>query len=164
MNESISRILVPVDFSAHSDRALRYAANLAAQVGASVEVLHVVENLYPSVAFSEIYVPDMSDVMQAMINEAARQLALIKAGMFPDGADVETSVVVGRPECAIVDRAKAGSFDLIVMGTHGRTGLSHMFMGSVAERVVRTSPCPVLTLHASIAAETSAQARPPKAA
>ena len=124
----------------------------------------MVEDLYSSTAYSEIYVPDIPDLMQTMINEAARRLALIKTGMFPNGADVETAVVVGRPAFAIVDRAKAGSFDLIMMGTHGRTGLSHMFMGSVAERVVRMSPCPVLTLHATAAAETPAQARPPKAA
>lgn len=145
MTESITRILVPVDFSAHSDRALRYAARLAGQVGASVELLHVVEDITYG-AFSEIYVPNMPDLIQEMVNDGVQRLTSLKGTLFPHGADVETIVFVGRPASAIVDHAKAGGFDLIVMGTHGRTGLSHMLMGSVAERVVRTAPCAVLTV------------------
>ena len=145
MTESIDRILVPVDFSAHSDRALRYAAKLAGQVGASVELLHVVENINYG-AFSEVYVPNMPDLMQELVNDGVQRLTSLKAALFPHGTDVETAVFVGHPASAIVDHARAGAFDLIVMGTHGRTGLSHMFMGSVAERVVRTAPCAVLTV------------------
>jgi len=145
MTESITRILVPVDFSAHSDRALRYAAKLAGQVGASVELLHVVENINYG-AFSEAYVPNLPDLMQELVNDGVQRLTSLKAALFPHGADVETAVFVGYPASAIVDHARAGGFDLIVMGTHGRTGLSHMFMGSVAERVVRTAPCAVLTV------------------
>lgn len=145
MTESITRILVPVDFSANSDRALHYAATLAGQVGASVELLHVVEDFTYGV-LSEVYVPDMPDMMQETINSAVERLASLKASVFPHGSDVETFAYVGRPAPTIVEYAKAGGFDLIVMGTHGRTGLSHMFMGSVAERVVRTAPCAVLTV------------------
>jgi nucleotide-binding universal stress UspA family protein len=99
--------------------------------------------------------------MQEMINNAVERLASLKAEAFPHGADVETAVFAGRPAATIVDRAQAGRFDLIVMGTHGRTGLSHMFMGSVAERVVRTSPCAVLTVRG---AADSAAAGPAAAA
>ena len=157
MTESITRILVPVDFSPHSERAIRYAARLAGQVGASVELLHVVEE-FSYGAFSEVYVPNMPDLMQEMINEASAKLVSLKSDMFLHGADVEAAVFVGRPSAAIVDRAQAGGFDLIVMGTHGRTGLSHMFMGSVAERVVRTAPCPVLTVRGEAGAEASTPA------
>ena len=161
MSGAIRRILVPVDFSAHSDRAVRYAATLAGQVGASVALLHVVEDLLATTAYSEVLIADVADVMQATINRSYRQLQLLKEGMFPHGADVETTAVVGRPAHAIVERAASGGFDLVVMGTHGRTGLSHMVMGSVAERVVRTSPCAVLTVRAEALAEGPAA---PKAA
>lgn len=157
MTESITRILVPVDFSAHSDRAIRYAATLAGKVGASVELLHVVED-FAYGAFSEVYVPNLPAMVEEMINDASARLARLKAGMFPHGADIEIAVFAGRPAATIVERAEAGGFDLIVMGTHGRTGLSHMLMGSVAERVVRVSPCPVLTVRGAGTAET---AKPP---
>ena len=159
MNGAIRRILVPVDFSAHSDRAVRYAATLAGQVGASVELLHVVEDLLATTAYSKVFVADVADVMQEEINRSARQLRLLAEGMFPHGADVETTVVVGRPARAIVDRAANGRFDLIVMGTHGRTGLSHMMVGSVAEHVVRISPCAVLTVRAETLAQDPAATR-----
>jgi nucleotide-binding universal stress UspA family protein len=157
MTDSITRILVPVDFSPFSHHALRYAARLAGQVGAAVELLHVVEE-FSYGAFSEVYVPNIPDMMQEVINDASARLASLKETAFPHGTDVETMVFVGRPASAIVDRARAGAFDLIVMGTHGRTGLSHMFMGSVAERVVRTAPCAVLTVRGGEAAAAPAQA------
>jgi nucleotide-binding universal stress UspA family protein len=154
MTESISRILVPVDFSAHSDRALRYAARLAGQVGAAVELLHVVED-FTYGAFSEVYVPNVPAMTEEAINSAVDRLTPLKAEVFPHGADVETVVYVGRPAATIVEHARAGKFDLIVMGTHGRTGLPHLFMGSVAEHVVRTAPCPVLTVRGAGAAATA---------
>ena len=163
MTESITRILVAVDFSAHSDRALRYAARLAGQVGASVELLHVVEDISYG-AFSEVYVPNMPDLLQDMVNNGVQRLTSLKAALFPSRADVETTVFVGRPASAIVDHARAGAFDLIVMGTHGRTGLSHMFTGSVAERVVRTAPCAVLTVRGADAPAAASPAGPAKAA
>lgn len=147
MTESITRILVPVDFSACSDQAVHYAATLAGQVGAAVELIHVVEDPFASGVFTaEIYVPNVPDMIQGFINDATTRLASLKASMFPHGADVDTAVVVGRAAHTIVEYAKGQGYDLIVMGTHGRTGVTHLFMGSVAERVVRTSPCAVLTV------------------
>jgi universal stress protein A len=163
MTDSITRILVPVDFSAHSDRALRYAAMLAGQVGASVEVLHVVED-FASVAFSEVYVPNVPSLIQEAINSAVDRLTPLKADVFPHGADVETVVSVGRPALTIVEHARTGKFDLIVMGTHGRTGLPHLFMGSVAEQVLRTAPCPLLTVRGNGAAQVHKATAPPQAA
>lgn len=163
MTESITRILVPVDFSANSDRALHYAATLAGQVGASVELLHVVEDFTYGV-LSEVYVPNMPDMMQETINSAVERLASLKASVFPHGSDVETVAYGGRPAPTIVEYAKAGGFDLIVMGTHGRTGLPHLFMGSVAEQVLRAASCPVLTVRGNGAARVHTPAAPTKAA
>jgi nucleotide-binding universal stress UspA family protein len=161
MTESITRILVPVDFSAQSDRAIAYAAKLAGQVGASVELFHVVEDPFSGGVFtSEIYVPSVPEMIQAWINDAAARLESLKTSMFPHGSDVETRVVVGHAANTIVKHAHTGAFDLIVMGTHGRSGFSHMFIGSVAERVVRTASCAVLTVHG----EHHVAAQAPKAA
>ena len=152
MTEAITRILVPVDFSAHSDRALHYAATLAGRVGASVQLLHVVEDPFKTGgAFAgEIYVPSFPAMIETFINEAGRRLESLKIAMFPRDSQVETKVVVGRAAHAIVDEAATG-IDLIVMGTHGRAGFSHLFLGSVAERVVRTAPCAVLTVRGAAA-------------
>jgi nucleotide-binding universal stress UspA family protein len=163
MTESITRILVPVEFSGNSEGALRYAAMLAGQVGASVELLHVVEDLSYGV-LSEVYVPNVPDLMQETINDAVERLGALKASVFPHGSDVDTVAYVGRPAPTILDHAKAGGFDLIVMGTHGRTGLTHLFIGSVAEQVLRAAPCPVLTVRGHGAARVHMPAAPGKAA
>jgi nucleotide-binding universal stress UspA family protein len=163
MTESITRILVPVDFSAHSDRAVRYAARLAGQVGASVGLLHVVDDISYGV-LSEVYLPNMPDLIQELVNSASRRLTAIATDRFPPGADVQTAVVVGRPATAIADHAAGNGFDLVVMGTHGRTGLPHLFMGSVAERVVRTAECAVLTVRGPAAGDAFSTAAPSHAA
>ena len=148
MTDSITRILVPVDFSPHSDHAVRYAAMLAGRIGAAVELLHVVEDPLVVGGFSaEMYVPSMPEMIETLMNQSGRRLLAIKASVVPHGSDVETKVVVGRAAHSIVGEAKDGHFDLLVMGTHGRSGFSHLFMGSVAERVVRTASCAVLTVH-----------------
>jgi nucleotide-binding universal stress UspA family protein len=147
MTESITRILVPVDFGPHSDRALRYATYLAARLGASVELVHVVDNPVASGAWTaEVYVPNLPQLLESLIGEANKRLTGMKSIVAGQGVEVETTVLTGQPAHTIVDHARARGFDLIVMGTHGRTGLSHMFVGSVAERVVRKAPCPVMTL------------------
>jgi nucleotide-binding universal stress UspA family protein len=150
MTEPITRMLVPVDFSSYSDAALHYAASLAGKVGASVELLHVVEDPFVGGVFtSEIYVPSVPEIVQGMINDASARLTSLKEAMFPHASDVETCVVVGRAAHTIIEHARKSGHDLIVMGTHGRTGFSHLFIGSVAERVVRAAPCAVLTVHAA---------------
>ena len=147
MTETITRILVPVDFGPHSDRALRYATYLAAKLGASVELAHVVDNPVASGAWTaETYVPNLPQLLESLMGEANKRLTAMKSIVASQGVEVETTVLTGQPAHAIVDHASAHAFDLIVMGTHGRTGLSHVFVGSVAERVVRKASCPVLTL------------------
>jgi nucleotide-binding universal stress UspA family protein len=93
------------------------------------------------------------ELLQSLIAGAERQLARLKDSAAALGIAAETAVIRGRPAPSIIEHAKDGGFDLIVMGTHGRTGLSHVVIGSVAERVVRTAPCPVLTIRAHVAAD-----------
>jgi nucleotide-binding universal stress UspA family protein len=147
MTEVISRILVPVDFSEHSDRALRYAMRIASQFGATLELFHVVEDPSMSGAWGpEMYVPNMQELLRTLIADAREHLDTARASVKDPRVAVETRVVTGSPVRSIIEQTATGHFDLIVMGTHGRTGLSHAVMGSVAERVVRQAPCPVLTV------------------
>jgi nucleotide-binding universal stress UspA family protein len=150
MNVALNRILVPTDFSAHSERALRYAAALAARVGASLDVLHVVEDPFASGAWnSEIAaIPNVRELRQNLLDDAERRLKRSRTAAEAADVTLTTTARMGRPAQMIVDYAAAENADLIVMGTHGRTGLKHALMGSVAERVVQHAPCPVLTLRA----------------
>ena len=147
MTESLNRILVPVDFSAHSEKAVRYATTLANKFGARVSLIHVVEDPFVTGAWqAEAFVPNIPELLNELIKAAQAQMGELKKHLAAHGFVVETSVITGQPARAIVEQAAAGKFDLIVMGTHGRTGLSHALMGSVAERVVQRAPCPVLTV------------------
>jgi universal stress protein A len=162
MTETITKILVPVDFSAHSDRAFGYATTLAQRFSAGLGLIHVVEDPFITGAWNtEVYVPNAGELLKELIANAEQRLATLKESAGALGLTAETAVITGRPSHAIAEYAKEGGFDLIVMGTHGRTGLSHFVMGSVAERVVRTAPCAVLTVRApeaTAASETPAAA------
>ena len=159
MTDTISRILVPVDFSPHAERAFSYATTLALRLGAKLSLLHVVEDPFVTGAWSaEIYVPNVPELLDKVIKGAEGHLATLKESAAAAGVTADTTVITGRPAHAIVEHAKEGGFDLIVIGTHGRTGLSHALMGSVAERVVRRAPCPVLTMHAGEASAPKAAA------
>ena len=150
MAEQITHILVPVDFSGHSEAAIRYAAMLAKHVGGTVQLLHVVEDPFVSGAWSaEAFTPNIPELLNQVIADARVRLDELKTAAASEGVTFTTNVVTGRPAHAITEQAKTGALDLIVMGTHGRTGLSHLFLGSVAERVVRMAPCPVLTVRAT---------------
>lgn len=151
-----TRILVPTDFSATSDAALDYARTLAERFGASLHLLHVVDNAYLSGDMaSEMYTPAISSIREALLKDVEGRLAL----RLPDGDRKRfrgtTQALVGTGARTIVDYAAAHGIDLIVMGTHGRSGLAHLLMGSVAERVVRLAPCPVLTVRQALASQRS---------
>ena len=147
MTESIDRILVAVDLHEQSDEVFRYAAMLARRFRASIELLHVIEDPFALGAWAtdgvDLYPPDLLDRLSA---DAQRRLRDMKDVLAADGDEVQPVVLKGTPAKTIVDRAAIGRFDLIVMGTHGRGGLAHALMGSVAERVVQTAQCPVLTV------------------
>jgi universal stress protein A len=141
----IRQILAPTDFSEFSKQAIDYAFELAQTFRAKLLLLHVVElPAYPI----EGLVP--SSVGTTLLEDLERQASLDLAQVRPEtpNAQVEVirQVVVGTPYRKITEVAEAEKVDLIVMATHGRTGLSHLVMGSVAERVVRMAPCPVLTI------------------
>jgi nucleotide-binding universal stress UspA family protein len=147
MTETLDRILVPVDFSKASDRAIRYATTLANKFGARVSLLHVVEDPFVTGAWqAEAFIANIPELLTELILGARTHLGELKKDLAAHGFIVDTAVITGPPAGAIVDHAAAGHFDLIVMGTHGRTGLSHALLGSVAERVVQRAPCPVLTV------------------
>lgn len=148
MTETLNRILVPVDFSAHSEKAVRYATTIANKFGARVSLIHVVEDPFVTGAWqAEAFVPNIPELLNELIKAARAQIDEIKKQLAAHGFVVETAVITGQPARAIVEHATDGGFDLIVMGTHGRTGLSHALMGSVAERVMQKAPCAVLTVH-----------------
>ena len=150
---TIKRILVPTDFSAHADAALDYAIELAEPLGATIALLHVIEDpLAAGMWSSELYSAEIAGLQINLMKDAEERLRRTVA----DAANpviTEHVVRTGRAAATIVEAAVDTKADLIVMGTAGRTGLAHMVMGSVAERVVRAAPCPVLTLRAAVQPE-----------
>jgi nucleotide-binding universal stress UspA family protein len=159
MPEQITHILVPVDFSTHAERALELAIAIAQRFGGSIELLHVVEDPFVSGAWNaEAFTPNIPELLDQLTANARRRLEAMKTAAAKDRIALAANVVTGEPSQTIVEHAKAGAFDLIVMSTHGRTGLTHLFLGSVAERVLRTAPCPVLTVRAATSAAKAAQA------
>lgn len=144
---NVERILVPLDFSEHSERALDAAIELAKKFSASIDVLHSYRISYSGVL-------PFGDVFPAALYADVRKHAteeLDKARDTVKKAGVECAAHLSEDDAshAIVHAAEELSSDLIVMGTHGRTGLEHIALGSVAERTVRTAPCPVLTMNQS---------------
>jgi nucleotide-binding universal stress UspA family protein len=141
------RILVPTDFSAPSDAALDYARQLAEKVGASVHLLHIVEESFVTGPLaSEMGVGESGRTIAALMKDAQTRLSHRVTADDRAHRRMTSEVVGGSSASTIVDYAAENGFDLIVMGTHGRRGMAHLMMGSVAERVVRTAPCPVMTV------------------
>ncbi|MEW6745939.1 MAG: universal stress protein [Planctomycetota bacterium] len=140
----IEKILCPVDFSAPSELALRYARMFAESSHAELHVLHVIEPLiYPSeYGLASMAAVDLEGEARSNAEKGLQGLA----AKHLQGVAATLTLHVGRAVEAIVEEARKGSFDLIVIGTHGRTGVSHLLLGSTAEKVVRLAPCPVLTV------------------
>jgi universal stress protein A len=139
----IRKILVPFDFSEHSEKALRWAIDTAEQWEANLLLLHVV----PSTTYPPTLIGGFFDITQfetSLQENAERKIreAVAKEKMWR----IQTKVVVGVPFSDICRTAEQEKVDLIIMGSHGRTGLAHVLIGSVAERVVRHAPCPVLVV------------------
>ncbi|HEY1306600.1 MAG TPA: universal stress protein [Vicinamibacterales bacterium] len=153
MTNTVTRILVATDFSAASADALTLAKTLAERFDASLHLLHVLEDPYVTGAFAaEMYAPPPAGLRESWMKSAE---ASIDAQLTPQekaAFNATTNVVFGPTAATIVERAAALGVDLIVMGTHGRGGVAHLLMGSVAERVVRTAKCPVLTTRGGAAA------------
>jgi universal stress protein A len=150
MTMEIRRILAPTDFSELSKQGLKSALELAQSFGAELLLLHVVDPpAYPveGIVPSHLGAPLMDDLERQASTELAQMLPEAPASRV----NVSRRVGVGIPHRKIVEVAEEEEADLIVLTTHGRTGLSHLIMGSVAEKVVRTAPCPVLTIRPTAA-------------
>lgn len=144
MTIQVSRILVPLDFSEHADPVLEWALHLAEEHRAAVVLLHV---YHLPVEFQQLegaYLP--ADFWTNVKEEAEQQLERYAERAKARGTAVETVVREGYPATVIVDEVDNLDADLVVIGTHGRTGLKHLLLGSIAERVVQQAPCPVLTV------------------
>jgi nucleotide-binding universal stress UspA family protein len=146
---TFNKILAPTDFSEDSKLAVSYAVTLAQKFGSEIIVVHVDQPLAP-VMVSELN-PGLDVSTMNRIAEEGRLLALKEldtetARLRESGVKTRGLMRVGAPFLEIIHAAQSEAADLIVMGTHGRTGLAHVLMGSVAERVVNKAPCPVLTV------------------
>lgn len=155
---TISRILVATDFSLDADAALAGALALAKTIPASVHLLHVVENpLAAGVWSSEIYTVQIAGLQVNLVRDAEKELKRGVRALGTTGVKITTEVRTGRVAQEIVQCARDREIDLVVVGSHGRTGVARLMMGSVAEHVVRHAPCPVLVTR-PLERETAARA------
>jgi nucleotide-binding universal stress UspA family protein len=162
MDAPFHRIVVPTDFSADSEQAIRVASELSRIYAAPLTLIHIYDPVaYPLPDGYMLYTPGQ---LSRMWEEFDRRLAQAKADAQAAGAvRAETRLLQGLTTAEIVRFAKEGGHDLIVMGTHGRTGVARVLLGSVAARVVQTAECPVLTVRRP-AQRTEAAAHEPAAA
>jgi nucleotide-binding universal stress UspA family protein len=151
--QQIARIVLAVDFSPHSDRAVEVAEGLAARLSASVDLVHA---LYVPLDYDPFpaVLPVSSAQIERMLSDlVSERLEKIRDRLVQRGIRVQVHVDRGHPDTAIVGLAKRVGSQLIVMGTRGRTGLAHVLLGSVAERTLRMAPCSVLCVKAPTASE-----------
>lgn len=147
MTASIKKILCPVDFSECSLDALRHSIELAQHLGAELHVLHVYEvhhYVRPDLTIWT-YTGETRPLTELAKEQAIGDMDNLAKSHAEVDLEIGWHVEEGDPIETIVEESNAGRYDMIVMGTHGRTGLSHLLLGSVAERVVRSASCPVLT-------------------
>lgn len=136
------RILYPTDFSDSAENAAQYVISLAKKYGSKIHVLHVVEPF----TYTSDFGIDYSAQYREMEATGKRLIEEVVASIKKNNVDAEGAVLSGEPFVEIIRYARQENADLIVMATHGRKGLEHVLLGSVAEKVVRKSPCPVLTV------------------
>jgi len=142
----LKRILAPTDFSEYSKSALNYACEFAETFGAELHLLHVLQDIAVSIDEPGLAFASTGDFMAEYRAGAERSLEKILDSEWEKGKQVVRELVPGVPFLEIIRYAAANDIDLIVIGTHGRTGLAHVLMGSAAEKVVRKASCPVLTV------------------
>ncbi len=141
----IKTILFPTDFSNGARAAMDHAVSLARDYKAKIILLYVIQDI----SIAEWYIPStlsVTDLVEDMQKSAWKEMDKWAAEVSTKVAEVEKMVVRGVPFVEIIRTAKEKSADLLVIGTHGRTGIDHMLFGSTAEKVVRKAPCPVLTV------------------
>lgn len=136
------KILLPTDFSESAENASDYAVYLAEKFGSKIYVVHVVEPL----TYTTDLGLDFGDQYSVMETTAKKFLEETVASIKEKNSDVEGILLAGDPSNEIIRFAAQEQIDVIIMATHGRKGIEHFLLGSVAEKVVRKSPCPVLTV------------------
>lgn len=147
----IRKILVPVDFSADADHAVEVATGLAKTFGARLLLLHAYHLPAQLAMPDQVMIPQ--EYWDGIRDAAMRKLEEYRAQAGKAGVEADVELVAQAPSYAIQEIAETSGADLIVMGTRGHTGLKHVLLGSTAERTVRLSPCPVMTVKAARAAE-----------
>lgn len=146
---AFKRILAPVDYSASSKAALGYAAELAQTFGATLDIVHVWDRpAYVSEAIMVGRPGDEQRSLAELIRENAQKDMdeFLSTVTLPAGVAASHRLLSGEPASTLLEELKKDQHDLVVLGTHGRTGFSHLIMGSVAEKLVRHSPVAVLTV------------------
>jgi nucleotide-binding universal stress UspA family protein len=152
------RLLVPVDFSDSSLRALRYAVDLAADTGGSLTIVHVVAADY---GWLDIGREQYRDLDESLQKQAGDQLRALADANVPRSISADLEVRIGRPAEEIVAAASETKSDLIILSTRGLTGLDRYLIGSVAERVARLAPCPVYLMRPGKQARVREEVRSP---
>jgi nucleotide-binding universal stress UspA family protein len=143
----IQSILLPTDFSECANYALSYAASFARDAKASIICVHVIEPVVPTVGYTGLTEPmPMADLSEQLEDSAERELPKIGACDECSGLEIEEVIAHGDAAAEIVRVARERKVDLIVISSHGRTGLGRILFGSTAESVVRHAPCPVLVV------------------
>lgn len=149
MEPSIKKVLVPVDFSDYSKSSLKYAVNFAKHFGAELYLIYVVEPMVypPDFSMGQIAIPSIDVELDKRASEELNNL-----GKKEIPQDIKSKMIVktGKPFVEIIEAAAEEDIDLIIIATHGHTGIEHVLFGSTAEKVVRKAPCPVLTLREPI--------------
>ncbi len=143
---ALKSILVATDFGEASDAALSYGREMARAFGATLHVLHVADDVYVRLG-GDAYVTVLPELQKDLEDDAQRKLNELLIDNDPNPLQVTKAVVTSSATAAcVVQYARDNRINLIVVGTHGRGAVAHLLMGSVAERIVRTAPCPVLTV------------------
>src|SRR5471030_3050564 len=145
MTIRIQKILLPTDFSEYSVAATKYACELATKFDAELHILHTLETHLVSTPNFGMGL-DLPKYVSESKAAAEKSITSVVDPEWSAGRTVVNAMVEGSPKVEIIKYAHKHNIDLIVIATHGRTGLAHVIMGSVAESVVRTAPCPVLTV------------------
>ena len=145
MEFEIKKVLVPIDFSDYSKSSLKYAVNFAKNFNASLILVYVVEPVIypPDFSMGQIAIPAAGIEMDKRAKEELDKLAEKE---IPSDINVKKIIKTGKPFVEIIETAGDEDVDLIIIATHGHTGVEHILFGSTAEKVVRKAPCPVLTL------------------
>ncbi|MDO8549180.1 MAG: universal stress protein [Ignavibacteria bacterium] len=145
MEPKINKVLVPIDFSDYSKSSLKYAVNFAKLFDASLILVYVIEPVIypPDFSMGQIAIPTLGLEMDKRAKEELDKLAEKE---IPSGVSVKKIIKTGKPFVEIIETAAEENVDIIIIATHGHSGVEHILFGSTAEKVVRKAPCPVLTL------------------